>query len=314
MLTAMKNTSLKTLLIFLLCLLRIGLSAQKVSTVTFARYSDSVDLKMDIYQPPNAATSPRVCILFAFGGGFLAGSRDYKGYDEYFHFLADQGYLVASMDYRLGLKAAKKKPSLFNRKPLINAIEIAVDDMYAATNYLLRHAQELNLDTSKIIASGASSGAITSLQADYEKRNNLRNASALPASFEYAGVITFAGAIYSTKGQPDYKAAPAPMLLFHGDKDDVVPYRKISLFGTGIFGSQSIVSRLRKENHPYCFYTMRGIGHDAALFPMHDFLPEIHRFIQEYIQKGRPLYEDIAIKDDKRVNHPSNFSEAFGKK
>jgi len=279
-------------------------SAQK-TTVTFATYNDTTILKMDIYQPSTQGTAPRVCVVFVFGGGFKIGSRDYERYLAYFDFLREKGYVVASIDYRLGLKGVQKPPSIFNRKPLINAIENAVEDLYGATNYLLQHADELHVDTNKIIVSGSSAGAITALQADYERRNSLRKSSMLPAGFQYAGVISFAGAIYSREGKPDYKVAPAPMLLFHGAKDHIVPYNKISLFRVGLFGSRSIVSKLKKGDHPYCFYSMVGMRHSVATYPMQEYLPEIDKFIQDYIIGKRPLQVKVQVKDDARVNKPA---------
>ena len=296
--------------VFLLCILPLAAAAQK-KTVEFARYNDSTILKMDIYTPSVKSGAPRTCILFIFGGAFAYGSRDYEGYLPYFKFLSDKGYVVASIDYRLGMKGAKKLPSLFNRKPLIHSIEMAVEDAYAATNYLVKHAGELDLDTGKVIISGASSGGITALQADYERRNGMERSHVLPGDFEYAGVISFAGAIYSKKGRPAYKIPPAPILLFHGDADKIVPYNKISLFGTGLFGSRSIASGLSKDRHPYCFYTMVGIGHDVALYPMLDYQPSIDNFIREYIIDKRPIYVEVRIRDDRRVNNTLSLKDAY---
>ncbi len=234
--------SMLTLSFFLCSLAAI---AQK-QTAIFAK-RDTQELKMDIYQP-EAISKINPCVIFVFGGGFLTGSRDSKIYLEYFKSLSDSGYLVAAIDYRLGLKGAKRPPSLFNRKPVIHAIDMAVEDLYAATAYLVQHAGELNIDTSKIIVSGSSAGAITALTADYRKRNGY-DGTMLPESFQYAGVISFAGAIYSNHGHPKYAIHPAPMLLFHGSKDKIVPFKKIALFGTGMYGSSVIIKRFKKLDY-----------------------------------------------------------------
>lgn len=276
--------------------------AQK-TTVEYTRYNDSVFLKMDIYQPSVKSDTARPVVIFVFGGGFFTGSRAYPGFFPYYQFLVNKGYVVAAIDYRLGLKGQKKAPSLFNRKPLTNAIAMAVEDTYKATDYLIRHARELNIDSSKIILSGSSAGAITVLQSDYQKRNNFDAAKILPPSFEYAGVISFAGAIYSKEGKPDYAVAAPPTLFFHGDKDNIVPYNKIGLFGTGMYGSGSLAKKRKKDDAPYAIYTFEGIGHDVALFPMLEYQPEIQHFIQEYIIKKRPLFIDVHVKDENRKNH-----------
>lgn len=299
------------ILILFLCSSSLQVRAQKV-TVDYAT-RDTQILRMDIYQPLNGQ-SQNPCVVFVFGGAFYTGQRDAKIYQNYFRSLADSGFVVASIDYRLGLKDLKKPPSLFNRKPLVYAIEMAVEDLFTATSYLIDHAAEYHIDTSKIIASGSSAGAITALTADFQKRNHLKYASLLPRDFQYAGIISFAGAIYSNTGKPAYKTKPAPMLLFHGNKDDVVPFKKISLFGTGMYGSSFIVKKFKTLHDPYWLYVMDGIGHDVSIYPMNDYLDVVHGFLRQMILEKRPLYEDVLIKDDDRVNSDVDFSKVFKKK
>jgi hypothetical protein len=124
----------------------------------------------------------------------------------------------------------------------------------------------------------------------------------LPPSFQYAGVISFAGALYSTEGKPDYKSPPGPLLLFHGTDDKISPYKKISLFGTGLFGSKVLAEKRSKDNFPYKFYSFVDIGHDACFFPMNEYQPEIYQFIQDYIIMERPLFVEVSIKDPARKN------------
>lgn len=283
----------------------IQLAAQ-ITTVEFARL-ESGPLSMDIYAPEVADNAPRTgaqayspIVICIFGGGFLAGSRRDAIYLPYYKFLTDQGYAVAAIDYRLGLKDAKKPPSLFNRKPIINAISIAVQDLYSATNYLIKNATNLKIDTGKFILSGSSAGAITALQADYEKRNNMKNARVLPNTFQYAGVISFAGAVYSREGKPDYDVAPAPTLFFHGSKDNWVPYNKVSLLGVGVYGSKSLAKRRKKQGYPYCFYSFEGISHDVAVFPMKEFQPQVQAFLSDLVFSKRPLFIEVRIRDNNR--------------
>ena len=276
-------------------------NGQKI-TVEFVRYADGTALSMDIYEPDVKTDKPGPVILHLFGGGFVRGSRTDGFYRSYIKFLNSKGFSVAAIDYRLGLKGITKPPSVFHRKPLINAILMGVEDTFSATKYLIQHAKELGIDTSKIILSGCSAGGVIVLRADYEKRNHDKHASMLPASFQYAGVISFAGALYSTEGKPDYDSPPSPMLLFHGTADDISPYKKISLFGTGLFGSKVLAKKRKKDNYPYCFYSFEGIGHDACFFPMNEYQPQIYNFIQEYILEERPLFIDVTIKDPNRRN------------
>ena len=167
------NSYIISLLIFYLFPSVLFGSLPDKQTYPFAN-RDTQTLQMDIYKGENidkdTASTSQPCLLFVFGGGFKDGSRDANLYKEYFNYFANKGFTVVSIDYRLGMKG-EKAPSLFNYKPMENSISLAVEDIYAATDYLLKNSNELNIDTTKIIISGSSAGAISVLQADYEKRN-----------------------------------------------------------------------------------------------------------------------------------------------
>ncbi len=272
--------------------------------------TDGEELWMDIYRSDSITMEPRPCLLFVFGGGFKEGERDAKEYQPYFDYFASRGFAVVSIDYRLAMKG-EKAPGIFNIKPLQNAIEMAVVDLYSATRYLIDHADVLGIDPGRIIISGSSAGAITVLQADYWKRNHNPNANLLPVDFRYAGVISFAGAIFSTNGTPSYLQPPAPTLFFHGSGDRLVPYNKTRLFHLGMFGSKAIAQKFRLERYPYQFYSMEKIGHEVAEYPIREFLPEIEQFVHDWVfDRSRLMvdirYEDMSRKSDLSTN-PANY-------
>lgn len=295
----------KVFLFLQILLLAVTLSGQTVRKETFSfAEKDGNELKMDIYSADSIATSPRPCLVFVFGGGFKEGSRDAELYHPFFDYFAKKGFIVASIDYRLGMKG-QKAPGLFNNKPIRNAIALAVEDLYSATNYLLKNADKLQIDTKQIIISGSSAGAITVLQGEYEVRDHLPAAKVLPADFRYAGVISFAGAIFSTEGLPSYNEPPAPTLFFHGSSDKLVPYNKMRFFKIGMFGSKSLVKRFRKEQYPYQFYNIEDVGHEVSEYPMQEFLPEIERFISDYVFDKKQWMMDIHFKDMLRKSDTS---------
>ena len=121
------------------------------TTYTFAERADST-LQLDIYKAKDDARQP--VLVFVFGGGFTMGTRDQESYLDYYRYFAENGFTVVAIDYRLGLKGAKT-PSVFNHKPLRRANSMAVEDLYAATDFLIKRANELQIDTSKIIISGS---------------------------------------------------------------------------------------------------------------------------------------------------------------
>jgi acetyl esterase/lipase len=301
------------LLIWLFPILLFAATPQK-QTYTFAK-GDSQTLQMDVYSTNTDSTTslPQPCLLFVFGGGFKEGTRDAKLYGDYFNYFAKKGFTVVSIDYRLGMKGAKA-PSLFNYKPMESSIALAVEDLYAATDYLLKNAQKLNIDTTQIIISGSSAGAITVLQADYEKRNNFESTNILSSPFQYAGVIAFSGSIFSHEGTPSYSNAPAPTLMFHGSADKLVPYNNNRFFHIGMFGSNTLSKQFRKKEYPYLFYSMEGEGHDVSEYPMSDFLPEIEQFINDYVFEKKQLLIDINYRDKNRIPKKSDSPADYYKK
>lgn len=269
---------------------------KQIQKSTFIYNTHDTDvLKMDVYRL-QAGGKKQVCVLFVFGGGFYTGRRDQVYYNAYFNTLVRQGYTVASIDYRLGLKGGKKVTP-FKTKPLKEAIAMAVTDLYDATAYLIAHADELGIDTGKIIISGSSAGAITALQADWEKRNHTSLTTALPEAFQYKGVIAFAGAILSYKGVLDYKIPPAPTMLFHGTADKVVTYNKIRFFNKGFFGSQYLACRFKKKQYPYYFRRVHNRGHEIAGTPMYENLGEITWFIHNYVLQQKPWMIEYDFND-----------------
>lgn len=290
----------KLLIPIFFIMMALSLFSQTVHKETYS-YSekDSLTLKMDIYKSDTISPMPQPCLMFVFGGGFKDGKRDAEIYLPYFHYFAERGFTVVSIDYRLGMKG-KKAPGVLNHKPLRNAIDIAVEDLYAATNYLLENSTQLGIDPTQIIISGSSAGAITVLQADYANRDNHPSAGVLPDDFRYAGVISFAGAIFSAEGVPSYTDAPAPTLFFHGSSDKLVPFGNTRFLKLGMFGSAPLAKRFKAEGYPYVFYIMEEVGHEVSEYPMHEFLPEINQFITEYVLEGSEKMIDIQINDPAR--------------
>ena len=268
------------------------------------------ELMLDLYSTDTTTLLPRPCLVFVFGGGFKDGERDAALYKRYFTYFANRGFTVASIDYRLGMKG-QKAPGMLGFKPLLNAIHMAVEDLYTATNYLLENAEKLHIDPSRIIISGSSAGAITVLQADYMERDHHPLADMLPDDFRYAGVISFAGGIFSREGVPSYTERPAPTLFFHGSADRLVPYDKTRLFHLGMFGTKSLAARFRDERYPYMFYSMEDMGHEVSEYPMNEYLPEIEHFITDFVFDRKQWMTDVTHKDMLRKPENSDTPENY---
>ncbi len=299
----------KIALFFVMMVQSFVLSAQDVVCDTFHYAThNGEELYMDRYTLGEATDAARPCMIFAFGGGFVMGERDHEYYSVYFDRLAREGIVVVSIDYRLGLKGIKADGGLVAMIEVFNnAINIAVEDMYAATNYVIARAEEWGVDTSKIMISGSSAGAITAVQAEWMRCNGAERAQVLPDDFRYAGVVSCAGAIFSVKGKPKFDTMPAPMLLFHGTSDSNVPYDHSSMFGVGFYGSAYIVKQLDKLGSPYWFYSVEYGDHSIAGIPLFYQCDVIMQFINDFVLNGNSLQIDTEVVDLNGEKRPTRF-------
>ncbi|MBS2033610.1 alpha/beta hydrolase [bacterium] len=182
----------------------------------------SPGLKMDVYVPAQAGPG----VLVVHGGSWARGSRvDFRALNAY---LREQGYFVASLDYRL----APGHP-----------YPAASEDLDLAYDYLQQHASELKLDPSRLAWLGRSAGAHLALLEAYVRRPARCVIAYYPPtdmqwSYEHpsnprvldsrASLRDFLGSappdpIYTQASPLQRLAAGAPpTLLLHGLRDDLV--------------------------------------------------------------------------------------------
>ena len=255
-------------------------------TVVFAVKGDDT-LRMDIYRL-REDTGIQPVMMFQFGGSFWAGRRDREMYSAYFRTITEMGFTVASIDYRLGMKGRKYnlRTLTSKRDGLATAVQMAVEDLYSATDYLLERAARWRIDPDSILISGSSAGAISALQADWVLKNRMPGSELLPEGFTYKGVIGFAGGIFSRRGGPKWETGtPAPTLMFHGNKDRTVPYRTIRFFNIGMFTSKNLSRRMHRCGAEYVFIHLKGKDHQfGANQAMSSGLMFTQWFLQEYIR------------------------------
>ena len=229
---------------------------------------DTCNLFLDVYNPAKGSETTiggirKPTIIFMFGGGFLRGTRDDASYHKWFKQMTDDGYGIISIDYRLGLKGSNKV-GIAQVNVLDKAIHMAVEDLFSATNFILENADQFGVSPDNIVISGSSAGAISVMQAEYEIANGTSWASVLPEGFNYAGVMSFSGAILSREGKVDYKKVPCATLMLHGTSDELVPYNQIKVFNLGFFGGGKLVERFKKFGLNYNMYHFVGYGHEIA--------------------------------------------------
>ncbi|MFD4530035.1 prolyl oligopeptidase family serine peptidase [Streptomyces sp. NPDC058470] len=99
-----------------------------------------VDLKLDLQVPQTAGKKPLV--VYITGGGFVMADKSANLGER--TYVADQGYAVASIEYRTETTGSTYKDG--------------VADVKSAIRYLRAHADEYGIDTNKVAVWGQSAG------------------------------------------------------------------------------------------------------------------------------------------------------------
>lgn len=291
----MNQRIIRIVFILFLCLMSFTpfVAGQQIDTYKFAE-RDTCSLWLDVYQPTDSVRKD-ICVLYIFGGGFIAGSRTKEDNILFFKEMVGRGYTVVAIDYRLALKGAKV--GMFNLKPIFQAPIIASEDLISATEFILNNKDRLHINPQRMVLMGSSAGAITALQTDHELANRTKMVNTLPADFRYAAVVSFSGGILSTKGRPKYTNSPAPTLFYHGTKDKIVAYKKLAFFGRGMYGSSSLVKVFKKKKYPFMTVRYKGIKHKVATFTRFEAQDQVCDFIDRAVNGTYNNELDITIRD-----------------
>lgn len=262
----------------------LNLFAQEKETYLYA-VKDTSKLYMDVYIPQKQ-NEQHACLIFAFGGGFIGGARDDKQIQEIKKYYTDRGIVVIAIDYRLGMRGHKDFSLLGSVRQFQKSIDMAAEDMISALDYTLKNllnTKKFRINPKSIVLMGSSAGAIAALQTDYALCNGYLNSSLLPDTFRLAGVISYAGAIFSDNGKPKYKNhTPAPTLFCHGKEDKLVNYDQTQFFSIGFFGSNAIVKQFEKKGYGYHIRRYTGLGHQVAGM-YNDEFPIIDQFLDNIV-------------------------------
>lgn len=240
------------------------------------------DLMLDIYLPKGDQQKIRPLLLLIHGGAFYIGNKQSPTEQLMAYHFARMGYVVASMDYRMGFKLGSDDIEQSGYK--------AIQDAHAALRFLSSKSKQLGFDTKQIYLAGTSAGAMASLnlafldnderpQSTYHanKNRDLGNievsGNPFTNSFEIKAVTNLWGAVSDTSIiDPDERI---PVLSIHGNKDDIVPadhsfpFRntlKINqLVLNQIYGSIPIHQRLNHLGIENKLIILEGKGHEPQL-------------------------------------------------
>ncbi len=247
------------------------------TTFKFKTYNNE-SLQFDYYVAKESKEEAPL-LVYAHGGGFSGGARDDKDFILFATKLAQRGYAVASVSYRITMKDTGFGCDVETGKK-IAAIDSASQDISLAIKYILRNNEKFHINQNKIILAGSSAGAETVLNLVY-----VSDEPPLPSNLNFAGVISMAGAI-TTLDKINHKTA-IPTMLFHGTSDETVPYdvgahRHCSSTDTGylvLYGSATIANRLKLLDAPYYLYSIKGGSHSWASLPITKCFNDIINFL-----------------------------------
>lgn len=282
---------MKKFVLFLSLIFTMATTMAQTKPTTHCFVEGKEPLYLDHYRAEGEGLHP--CVLFAFGGGFSHGNRADERYLPYFEMLLKEGFDVVSIDYRLGMAYTLDKTEdvgpLEGAWAMYRSVNMAAEDVLRATNYIHTNAVKMGINIAQIVVSGSSAGAIAVLQAENHIANRARAAKILSADYNYAGVVAFAGAIYSVLGEPEWRDMPCPIMMFHGNADRNVPYRKATILATGFYGSDYIAEQLHNRGATYYFHSAHYRDHDLALSPLTDNHDEIRSFLRRCVLQGEKM-------------------------
>jgi acetyl esterase/lipase len=242
---------------------------------------DNTSLKMDLYFPNTGGSWPAV--VYVHGGGWIHGDKaEAIGFARG---MTSQGYLVASINYRL--YPAARYPAM-------------IHDVKCAIRSLRANASQYNLDPNRIAALGISAGGhLVALAGTSDQNAGLEVGEYLDQSSRVQVVIAMAPVTDLTQSFPNadielmrqvgfgedniVEASPSthvteddpPFLLIHGDQDEVVPVEQ----------SQLMYDRLVEANVPARLVIVKNARHsmtapDGSATPT---LAEIDQIIQDFL-------------------------------
>src|SRR5688572_8549871 len=189
----------------------------------------SMDLTLDVYQPPAGVTPKRMAIVHLFGGGFFVGNKNAGYIVNDSKALGARGYTNISANYRLQNQGSWPAQ---------------IHDVKAVIRWTRANAANLGVDADKIAVAGYSAGGMLALMAaGTNDRPEFEGAGGTPGTsstvdacigvYPLASAQTATGLFPQGQATPEHIAAAsptsyigagfAPTIFVHGTADTTVP-------------------------------------------------------------------------------------------
>lgn len=239
-------------------------------------------------------------VLLVHGGGFEAGSKQSAPWPSFASDLTDRGYVAISVDYRLAgdnpLPSAEFYPVRdailssgvgpiisYSLAQQANIITSAIEDTTKALRWVENNSTDLCVDMDKIGIWGESAGSVIGLHITYGLDEYSIYTPKPDVMINYWGRFIYDGLM---------DAGDPPLLILHGDQDDVVDYAF----------AQAIQTEAASNTIPYAFYTVSGARHSFGEVPVSSLtidsktvLQVTYDFLDTHLKAGTALYETRTI-------------------
>lgn len=139
-----------------------------------------IQLFADVYSPVGDTATKRAAIIHLHGGAFVSGTRDMLNIPYMCDKIAKKGYVIASIDYRIG-RSDTTNYSLGQAQLRAN------QDLNSFIRFAKQFASVYNIDTNKIFVQGSSAGGGISLA------NAFLDDTELPGYIDTIGVGSLLG-------------------------------------------------------------------------------------------------------------------------
>ena len=252
---------------------------------------NGVDLKLDLYLPQKTNA---LVVVYVHGGAWREGSKSEMPLGA----LVDQGYAVASVDYRLSR---------------VVQFPAQVHDIKAAIRFLRGEGSRLGVDASRIAVAGSSAGGHLAALVGVSNRIKALEGTVgdyLPESSDVQAIVSLYGASnlqtilaqstpYGLKvrvpalqlllgGQPEDQpeitrlaspvfhvdATDPPLLLIHGDQDPQMPINQ----------SHELQGAYEAAGLPVQFHVIHGAKHGGSEFYDKTRIKLIREFLDKHLQ------------------------------